>query len=320
MTTAIVSIPDKEDAVRLHYVRKLAATADAFLEFLRVERGCAPGTVEGYRVDLRDFIQRAVLDNGLTDWPEVTHRHVRGWLKALADAGLARATIRRRLAAARSLFRWLARESMVGRNPFELVETPAARKRLPRFLETEDVRRLLSFEDDTPADVRDRALLSLIYDGGLRVAEALSLRIVDVLAGSVRVMGKGSKERIVPISPRTEAAIHDYLKRIRPHLLKDRTSDIVFMGVGRNRRAGGLDPRSVRAILRLRCEAADLTPTNPHALRHSIATHLLDGGADLRTVQEFLGHASVATTQVYTHVSGKHLRAAVTAARPGWMK
>jgi site-specific recombinase XerD len=225
----------------------MARTGDAFLAYLRAERGLSTNTVDAYK----------------------------------AEAKYRRATIRRRVSALRTFWKFLMREEQVTANPFALVELPKERKTLPRYLEEAGTKRLLKVPGQRPADFRDRALLHLAYSCGLRVSELTGLRVQDVLPNAVRVMGKRTKERIVPIDPRTLRYVRDYIVRGRPALMKEHRTDRVFLRV----RTGGmsgeghpLDRRSIPLILSKHCQEAGISYVNPHALRHSIATHMLDSG------------------------------------------
>lgn len=307
--------------VSLHDTRRMVLGAEAFLEYLRVERGVSPNTTASYKIDLHQLLQH-LFNCGIHDWHQVTHQHLRGWLLSMTEAGKHRSTIRRRIACGRTFWKFLIREGQVALNPFELLDTPKERKRLPRYLSEEIVVRLLDgIVGDDLATIRDRALLTLLYDGGLRISELTGLRVQNVLGGMVQVLGKGDRERLIPISPRTQAALADYLRRVRPILLAARPSDAVFFRTFKNRKSGNghpLDVRSVRLILRRWCDAVGLPYTNPHSLRHSRATHLLDRGNDLRVIQELLGHVNLATTQIYLHVSKAHLRDAIESTRAEW--
>jgi len=290
------------------------------IESLQAE-GASEHTVDAYKRDVARLLQ-TLLDKGVTEWNMVTTPMLRSWLRGLMDSGLARASVKRRVAAARSFWKHLMASGEVTVNPFWPLAVPKGTRRLPRFMEADDVRRLLeSIVGDDPMAVRDRSLLSIAYGCGTRVSELVCLGTQDILpGGSLRLMGKGRQERIVPMSERMAADLQTYLHKVRPHLLKEPVTDRVFLGTGKNRSPRGLDPRSVRVILRRRLVAAGLPYINPHGLRHSIATHLLDGGADLETVREYLGHSSITTTQIYLHTSGDRLRRVIEAARPEWMK
>lgn len=323
MATSPLAVSDNK--IDLHNMQRMVATCEAFLTYMLVERGCSPNTITSYSDDLRAFVQM-MLDKGLVEWSQVTHRHIRGMILDLTNAGKRRNTIRRHISAYRTFWKFLRREELTATNPFELLDLPKEQRRLPRYLDQADTMQLLeSMTGSAPATLRDRALLGLIYNAGLRISEAVGLRTGDILRGAVRVLGKGNKERIIPIGERVQLTLSEYLTKARPmllrirvKLLRDKPTDAVFLGAGHGMRLAGLDPRSVRVILKRCCEAAGIPYVNPHGLRHSIATHLLDGGADLRSVQEFLGHEKIATTQIYTHISKKHLRESLKQTHPLW--
>ena len=289
-------------------------TIDRFLQFLSVERNCSPQTVRGYANDLgslTDFLDDRV---GARPQPAaITTQHLRRFVEYLHDCEYARTTIARRLACVRSFFRYCQREQLVEGNPAKALRTPRAGRKLPHYLTTEEVDTLLSTPNAMTVDgQRDRALLETLYSAGLRVSELVGLDVDswDVGRGVVRVLGKGNKERLAPIGSHAAVAIDRYLAVRQPRQEHD---PALFL----NNRGTRLSDRSVRRLLAKHLEAAGLSAkTSPHTLRHSFATHLLDGGADLRSVQEMLGHASLTTTQIYTHVSARRLRETYEAAHP----
>ena len=276
----------------------------------------APSTARAYASDvaaLVDFAGRL----GLQGPDEVTRLHLRRWVAQLATRELARATIARRVAAVRRYFGWLQRRGAIAADPTVGLRAPAGGSRLPRVLRQEEVDALLdeppaAIDDDPPhRRVRDDAVLELLYGSGLRVAEVCGLRTadVDLDAGTVRVLGKRSRWRQVPLTPGAADALRAWLGEGRSELATPESPpDLVFL----NLRGRALGARDCRRILDRRA----LDPTHPHALRHTFATHLLDGGADLRAVQELLGHSDLSTTQRYTHVSASRLQAVVAATHP----
>jgi len=276
----------------------------------------SPATVDAYRRDVAALVEFAGR-LGLDGPEDVTRLHLRRWVAQLATRELARATIARRVAAVRRYFAWLHRRGVVAADPSVGLRAPAGGSRLPRVLRQDELDVLLdeppaAVDDDPPhRRVRDDAVLELLYGSGLRVAEVCGLRIddVDLAAGTVRVLGKRSRWRQVPLTPRAVEALEAWLGGGRAALAGPDTPDeLVFC----NLRGRQLSPRDCRRIVDRR--AAE--PTHPHALRHTFATHLLDGGADLRAVQELLGHSDLSTTQRYTHVSASRLQAVVAAAHP----
>ncbi|HEY7141664.1 MAG TPA: tyrosine recombinase XerC [Methylomirabilota bacterium] len=283
--------------------------AAAFLRHLAAERGASPHTVRSYRADLLDcaaFLER----RGLGPLPEADARVIRGYLADLHARGLARTSIARRLATLRSFFRFLIRRGRAKANPAREVRTPSLPGRLPSHLPIDQSEALFRPPaGDEEADRRDRAILEVLYASGVRVAELSGLDVedVDLREGSVRVLGKGRKERIVPLGSKAVAALRAYLGA------REGARGALF----RNPRNGRLTVRSLHRIVRARARAAGLAGrVTPHTLRHTFATHLLDAGADLRLIQELLGHARLATTQRYTHVSADRLAKVYDAAHP----
>ncbi len=280
---------------------------DEYLSTLAVERGYSPRTIEAYAADLKDFLS-FLEAQGLRQVSEVSPAHILLYLSQLRRRGLTEETMSRRLSALRGFFGFLVLEHGLSENPLVLIEGPRPRRKLPVVLSTEEVKRLLDAPDKTsPLGLRDRAMLELAYSSGLRVSELVGLLVYDLNmeVGFVRVRGKGSKERLVPMGDFAREALRAYLNKGRPKLLKDPTEGHVFL----NRRGRPLTRQRVWQIIKQHALKAGLPARiTPHVLRHSFATHLLEQGADLRTVQMLLGHASLATTQVYTHVQAETLR------------
>lgn len=246
----------------------------------------------------------------------MTHRHLRRYAASLSAAGRAPATVARKLAAIRGFFGFLLRTGRVAQNPADLVSAPRRKSKLPQVLTVEQMSGMLnSVPTDTPLDLRDRAMFELTYSCGLRSEEVLTLTLdsIDFDDELIRVLGKGSKHRLVPFGEPARRAIEAYLSRSRPGLVSDPDERTLFLS--RNGRPLSASDLSRRLNLRLR-EAASASGISPHALRHSFATHLLEGGADLRTIQELLGHASISTTQVYTHLDAARLRDAYAGSHP----
>src|SRR5262245_5741439 len=281
----------------------------AFLEYLVAERGVSPHTVRAYRSDLRDFA--AFLKRSGSPAPaDVDARAVRAYLASLHQRGLAKPSIGRKLASARSCLRYLARRGAIEQNPARQVRSPRAPRRLPSFLPKDESKELL----DRPAAPsergrRDHALLELLYATGIRVAECCGLDCADLdrHQGTVRVLGKGDKERVVPVGDVALEAIDAYLGTRR------RSRGPLFC----NERGGRLTTRTVQRIVRRQAGMVGLSRrVSPHTLRHTFATHMLGEGADLRLIQELLGHRRLSTTQRYTHVSPEHLMKVYDAAHP----
>jgi len=253
----------------------------------------------------------------LADWGEgrgiqgpdaVTTAQLREFIYALKDLGLQPATIRRQISALRTYFKFLGGEGVVVRDPTERLDAPKGWRRLPAVLTVAEVQRLLEATDtDAPLGIRDRALLEVAYATGARVSELVTLRLQDLMFqdGLARLFGKGSKQRIVPVGRRALGAASLYAREIRPGLDRGRSRGVLFV----NARGGPLSRVGAWGIIKAAARRAGLTKrVSPHTLRHSFATHLLEGGADLRAVQEMLGHADLATTQLYTHVDREYLR------------
>lgn len=294
---------------------RFADDLDAFLAFIELERGLSRNTREAYERDLRQGA-RFLAAQGARDWRTATGAQLEAWMRALSRGGAAASTQGRKLTAVRMFARFLVRENLRPDDFTALQTGPKLRRRLPGALSEADMTRLLAAPTGgRPADLRDRALLELFYSSGLRVSElaALSLQQTDLEQGLVRVFGKGSKERVVPVGGRARAALADYLASGRPHLVKPHTRSQFFL----NNRGGGLSRVMLWMIVKKYAQRAGITQTvKPHLLRHSFATHLLAGGADLRAIQEMLGHASIATTQIYTSVEPGRLLAQHTRYHP----
>jgi integrase/recombinase XerD len=282
---------------------------DGFLALLAARR--APRTVDAYRRDLAD------LARFLGGPPaEASADQIRAWLTDLRTRGQAPSSVARRAAAARAFYRHLVLIGLRTNNPAAEVELPRRRPRLPRTLSPAEVERLIDAANGTtPRSLRDRALVELLYGGGLRVSEAVGLErgSVDLESRLVRCIGKGDKERIVPLGREAAEALRRYLGRGRPYLDRRRRPELFL-----NAQGGALTRAGAFLILRRLAAKAGLDPqrVHPHILRHSFATHLLEGGADLRSVQEMLGHADLGTTELYTHVSDRRRRDTYFAAHP----
>lgn len=278
----------------------------AFLNYVQVERGLAVNTLVAYRRDLEKFAafcQQRKLALGRVDRGAVVD--FLGWLYR---NGLDSRSVARTLVTLRNFFRFLRQENVVRHNPTEHIESPRLWKRLPKFLTVEEVEGLLATPDDTtPLGVRDRAMLEVLYATGLRVSELVNLKVSDVQleAGVLRCLGKGNKERVVPLGRKATAAVETYLREARPRLARRRSSQHLFV----SRRGSGMTRQNFWRLLRAWARSAGVrTRLSPHVLRHSFATHLLERGADLRSVQLLLGHADISTTQIYTHVAQERLK------------
>lgn len=293
---------------------------DRYIRYLIAERNVSPHTLANYRREIVEFMTFA-REKGIVSWQQVTPALLRQWLAMLHSQGYVKASVARRVSEVRAFYAYLHSRDLVEANPVNAVSSPKLPQRLPRPLSSEEVAALLAAPDlATPQGQRDRAMLELLYAGGLRVSELLALDVgsVDLTQAEVRVLGKGSKERIALIGKPAVAALRAYLGDGREQLLAagasgSRRVDALFL----NRFGARLSVSMfTRTLSDYAVEAGIEHAVTPHMLRHSFATHMLDGGADLRSVQELLGHESLGTTQIYTQVSQSHLRDTVLSAHP----
>lgn len=280
---------------------------DRFGDYLTLEQGASPLTLEAYRRDVERLVEYARV-KGATAPLDISSKTLREFVYHLKDLGLSPASIRRNISAVRTYFRFLLADGVVTRDPSERLETPKRWRTLPDVLTIDEIERLLAAPNlDQPFAFRDRAMLELAYGAGLRVSEWITLGVKDLLFEDmlVRVFGKGSKERLVPIGRKAIGAVATYVRELRPRLEKGAGKGVLFL----NARGEPLTRMGAWKILRGHVEAAGIKKeVSPHTLRHSFATHLLEHGADLRAVQEMLGHADISTTQIYTHVDREYLR------------
>lgn len=295
----------------------LQTAVERFLQYLLVERNASPLTIKSYREDLAAVVEYFTDDTGRSPCPgDISTPDLRGYLAALHEAEYAKTTIARRLASLRSFFRFGQREGWTKANPAKPLRNPRKARSLPHFLSTEDIGRLLSTPPKSDMGLRDRAILEVLYSAGLRVSELSGLNEADLqlAEGTVRVRGKGRRERVSPVGSYAVKAIDAWfaVRKVSPREKSGAEAPVFVNRFGRR-----LTTRSVARMLEkhLRTAGLDLR-TTPHTLRHSFATHLLDRGADIRSVQELLGHKSLVTTQIYTHVSTAGLRAAYERAHP----
>lgn len=280
---------------------------DEFLNFLSVERGLSPNTRAAYGTDLKRFA--AYLEKQqLLDLSKVTRREITDFLMAEKGESISSRSLGRRLVALKTFFRFLVQERLIPEDVTSTLDSPKLWKTLPDVMTVEEVESLLRAPNLTePLGVRDRAMLELLYASGLRVSELVSVKVedVDLHVGFVRSVGKGSKERIVPLGAKAVEWIGKYLEKVRPKFLKDKPTPYLFLTERQNR----LTRQEFWYRLKKYAAAAKIKKTiSPHTLRHSFATHLLSNGADLRIVQEMLGHADISTTQIYTHIDGNRLK------------
>lgn len=281
---------------------------EGFRDYLALEAGHSSTTIESYLRDLRRLVRFAEL-KGVNGPEQVTRRLLREFVYALKDLGLEPSTIRRQISATHTYFRFLLDEGLVAADPSDRLETPKRWRTLPEVLSVREVEAMLGSPSvDEPLGWRDRALLELGYGAGLRVSELCGLGLADLALseGLVRVVGKGSKERLVPIGRQVIGAVSVYLNTTRGELDRGKTKGRLLL----NARGQPLSRVGAWGIVKRHADRAGITRrVTPHTLRHSFATHLLEGGADLRAVQEMLGHADLSTTQIYTHVDREYLRA-----------
>lgn len=277
-----------------------------FLAFIELEKGLAKNTTQSYESDL---IQCALFlkEQGLASWEEVQPEHITLWISELSFSDYAITSILRKLSAVRMLSAHLVREHIRQDDFTSLLESPKRIRRLPHTLGLEEVKKLLEAPScETPHGLRDRAIFELLYSSGLRVTElcTLPMTAVDLDHGFLRVVGKGSKERAVPVGKQAIQAINNYLSAGRPHLVKSKTGGELFI----SQRGTPISRKTVWLMIKTYAQQVGITkPIKPHALRHSFATHLLANGADLRVIQEMLGHADISTTEIYTAVEEKRL-------------
>jgi integrase/recombinase XerD len=285
----------------------VAFRLEQFRDYLALEAGHSPHTVESYVRDIRRLVEHGER-KGIRTPADVTAGSLREFIYALKDLGLAATTIRRQISAVRTYYKFLAGEGAVAQDPSERIESPKRWRSLPAVLTVGEIERLLAAPNtDEPLAIRDRALLEFAYATGARVSELVGLKLQDIQFedGIARVFGKGAKERIVPVGRRALGAVSLYAREIRPTLDRGKGRGVLFL----NARGTPLSRVGAWGIIKATARRAGLTKrVTPHTLRHTFATHLLEGGADLRAVQEMLGHADLSTTQLYTHVDRDYLR------------
>ena len=282
---------------------------DEFLAALSVERGASGNTVSAYRRDLRDYSE-FMASRGITSPDAIAREDITAWMTALRERGLAPSSVERKVSAVKSFHRFLVREGITENHPTARLPLPKKPQRLPDVISIDQADALLSQAfPDGPKGLRDRAVLEILYGCGLRASElsGLDLNALSLEDGILRVFGKGGKERLVPVGGMAVYALDAYLKQGRPHLRPKRSIGADGGAVFLNARGGRLSRQAVFRIVREYGARVGLA-LHPHTLRHSFATHLLEGGADLRALQEMLGHSDISTTQVYTHVDTRHIR------------
>ena len=294
---------------------------DNFLNYLAVERGFSENTIAAYQNDLHQlasFVEEEAAKRGtIPPWASFDRQSMLSYLLGLKERKYAATTVARKVAAIKSFFGFLVAEGILRDNPMQGVSSAKVGKSLPKPISISQVHRLLEQPTklSTPEAKRDGAMLELLYATGMRVSELVSLNLADIdtEGGYVRCFGKGHKERLIPIAPRAALTVKEYLTEARPHLAHNSDEKALFL----NRRGERLTRQGLWQILKGYAKSAELgTEITPHTLRHSFATHMLSGGADLRSVQELLGHANISTTQVYTHLTTEHIRRAYESSHP----
>ena len=280
-----------------------------YITMLRVEKNLSPHSIEAYERDINRYLLFLKEEEKINNLEEVNQKHIRGFIRVLNDAHLAPASITRTFSSIRSFHSFLSDEQFVQKNPSQLLDSPKPKKKLPSVLTLEEINEILgSVDTAVQLGKRDFALLELLYSAGVRVSELCDLNMSDLLVDSelIRVRGKGNKERLIPIGSRAWKSINDYLKYERPGLAKKENNlGKIFL----SRNGYPLTRMAVNIILKKWTQASGLKKNvSPHTFRHSFATHLLEGGADLRAVQEMLGHVDISTTQIYTHLDRSHLK------------
>jgi integrase/recombinase XerD len=278
-----------------------------YFHFLQIERGLSENTLNSYRRDLTDYTKFLMKKLEVKSWNTVTRMEIVHFLYALKDGGKSTSTISRHISSIRSFHQFLVREKIVNQDASLHIETPKKERKLPDVLSQQEVEKLLSIQTQTPLAYRNKAMLELMYATGLRVTELVTLKVSDLhlTMGFVQCFGKGSKERIVPIGNVAIHAIEQYLQHARGKLLKNNSNPTLFL----NQHGRPLTRQGFWKILKkIALEVGIIKEITPHTLRHSFATHLLENGADLRIVQEMLGHEDISTTQIYTHVTKTRLK------------
>jgi integrase/recombinase XerC len=278
---------------------------DNYLGHLSVNKRVSPHTLDAYSRDIVDFVDY-MSGKGVESPKSVDVRFARGYLATLQKRGLSRRSIARHISACRGYFRFMMQQKIITENPFKILDMQKLEKTIPTFLHLDEMKALLHAPDDTPQGMRDRAMLELLYASGLRVSELVSLNYDAFRRGNeLRIIGKRNKERLVMVGDPAIASVDRWLSLGRPHLVRSDSETALFL----NKSGGRITTRSVQRMVEKYINQIALAKhVTPHSLRHTFATHLLNGGADLRTVQELLGHESLSTTQIYTHVSIEKLR------------
>jgi len=279
-----------------------------FFHYLQIERGLADNTLISYRRDLEKYMQFMQDDKGFSNWNKVERYDIVAYLQQMKIARKSTATISRTISSIRTFHQFLVREQMIQHDASIHIETPKSDRLLPEIITFDEVERLLEINERTPLALRNKAMLELLYATGLRVTELVSLQVSDLhlMMGFVRCLGKGNKERIIPVGDIAKSALEEYLQYAREELIKkNKNESSLFV----NHHGRPLSRQGFWKIIKAVARDAGLTKEiTPHMLRHSFATHLLENGADLRAVQEMLGHSDISTTQIYTHITKTRLK------------
>ncbi|OWZ84218.1 tyrosine recombinase XerC [Natranaerobius trueperi] len=281
-----------------------------FINYLKSEKNASQYTIKDYRSDLSQAIDFFSSEFDLQGWSQITHKHIRHFLAFLKNQSYNKSTTARKLSAIRSLFKYLTREEKLANNTSALLKSPKKERKLPTFLSNQDIELILNAPDDSIYGIRDKVILEIFYSSGVRISELWGLDIsdIDFTNSYLKVSGKGKVERLVPFGKFARMSLRNYLKNSRPYLLKKNNNGYESKALFLNKFGNRISVRSIRRrVDKYVKEAANLGHISPHSLRHSFATHLLDGGADLRAVQELLGHVNISTTQIYTHVSQERM-------------
>tara|TARA_S200000501_G_scaffold23696_1_gene20506 strand:- start:7003 stop:7917 length:915 start_codon:yes stop_codon:yes gene_type:complete len=295
---------------------KLKDFLKPFLLFLRIEKNLSQNSIVAYENDLNRFINFVYSEN---EKNKIDSSYIQNYISQLVDLPLEISTLQRNLSALRSFFSYLIDEKIINTNPTELIDIPKKKRSLPQVLTQDEINILFnSINTNNPIGIRDRAMFELLYSSGLRVSEMTSIKIIDFLDDNewLRVFGKGSKERLVPLGKEALKWINFYLNNSRNHLLnKNKKNDFLFI----NFRGDGISRKGVWMLLKKYISLSEISKNiSPHSLRHSFATHLIEGGMDLRAVQELLGHSDISTTSIYTHLNRTYLKEVHKQFHPRW--
>ena len=290
-----------------------------YITFLRIEKNLSPNTIEAYQRDLKRYLDFLETEESITDLNNIKQKHIRKYIRILNDVHLSVTSINRAFSSIRSFHNYLSGEEIIQSNPVLLLDTPKAPRKLPNVLSPQEIDTILDAVDIlNDLGVRDLAVLEILYSGGLRVSELCDLKLTDLLLDTemLRVTGKGNKQRLVPLGPRAKRCLEEYFKRVRPSFArKNQNQGRIFL----SRNGRPLTRMMVWVIIKKWVSFTNIKKDiSPHTLRHSFATHLLEGGADLRAVQEMLGHTDISTTQIYTHLDKEYLKEVHRTFHPRW--